>query len=50
MLTRGPNTEQFNGELVKLNHELKNLGKLNLQTQGVQAEYFYRRVPNALFG
>ena len=50
MLIRGQNTEKFNHALAVLNQELKELGKLNLQSQPVHAEDFYLRLLNKLYG
>lgn len=50
MLNRDANTAKFNSALIRINEELKNLGKLNLMSQGVQAEYLFRRLLNSLYG
>lgn len=49
-LIRTKNVEDFSSILSTLNTEFSIAGKLNLQSQNVLAEDFYKRILNALFG
>ena len=49
VLLRQNNTEEFNSILANLNRELETESKLNLLSQAVHAEEFYKRVLNSAF-